>query len=102
MRMQSVPCNSGASLFTARTVVPFTCSLLQLHCPCNTGLLLVRHRIILHAALYGCETWSLTLSDNSLSVFENGVLSEIFGTKREEVTDRGIKLHSDERRDLCC
>jgi len=32
-------------------------------------------------ALYGCETWSLTLR-----VFENRVLRRIFGPKRNEVT----------------
>jgi len=35
----------------------------------------------------GCETWSLTLREESrLRVFENRVLSRIFGPKRDEVT----------------
>jgi hypothetical protein len=43
--------------------------------------------IILPVVLYGCETWSLTLSEeHRLRVFENGVLRRIFGPKRDEVT----------------
>jgi hypothetical protein len=42
--------------------------------------------IILHVVLYGCETWSLTLrEEHRLRVFENRVLSRIFGPKRDEV-----------------
>jgi len=37
--------------------------------------------------LYGCETWSLSLREgHRLRVFENRVLREIFGPKRDEVT----------------
>ena len=37
--------------------------------------------------LCGCETWSLTLRDKRrLSLSANGVLREIFGAKRDEVT----------------
>jgi hypothetical protein len=40
--------------------------------------------IILPVVLYGCETWSLTLSEeHRLRVFENRVLRRIFGPKRE-------------------
>ena len=43
--------------------------------------------IILSVVLYGCETWSLTLREESrLRVFENGVLRRIFGPKRDEMT----------------
>jgi hypothetical protein len=43
--------------------------------------------IILPAALYGSETWSVTLRDeHRVRVFENGVLRRIFGPKRNEVT----------------
>jgi hypothetical protein len=36
--------------------------------------------IILRVALYGCETWSLTLREKRrLRVYENGVLRGIFG-----------------------
>jgi hypothetical protein len=38
-------------------------------------------------ALYGCETWSLTLrEEHRLRVFEIRVLRRIFGPKRDEVT----------------
>jgi hypothetical protein len=37
--------------------------------------------------LYGCETWSGTLrEEHRLVVFENRVLREKFGAKREEIT----------------
>jgi len=43
--------------------------------------------IILPIVLYGCETWSLTLTeDRMLTVFENMVLRRIFGPRRDEVT----------------
>ena len=45
---------------------------------------------ILPVVLYGCVTWSLTLSeDRRLSVFENRVLRRIFGPKRDEVIVSG-------------
>ena len=47
--------------------------------------------------MYGCETWSLTLSEErGLTVFENGVLRRIFGPKRNGVTGEFIKLHNEE------
>jgi hypothetical protein len=43
--------------------------------------------VILPVVLYGFETRSLTLTeDTKLTMFENGVLRRIFGTKTEEVT----------------
>jgi hypothetical protein len=43
--------------------------------------------IILPVVLYGCETWSLILSEeHRLRVFECRVLRRIFGPKRDEVT----------------
>jgi hypothetical protein len=51
--------------------------------------------------LYGCETWSPTLSEeHTLKVFENRVLSRIFGPKRNEMTGEWRKLHNEELRDL--
>jgi hypothetical protein len=48
---------------------------------CNTTILLV--------VLYGCETLSLTLREESrLRVFENSVLRRIFRPKRDEVTGK--------------
>jgi hypothetical protein len=43
--------------------------------------------IILRVVLYGCETWSLTLrEEHRLRMFENRVVTRIFGPKRDEVT----------------
>jgi hypothetical protein len=48
-------------------------------------------------ALYGCETWSLTLrEEHRLRVFENRVLRRILGPKRDDVTGEWRKLHSEE------
>jgi len=46
--------------------------------------------------LYGCETWSLILREESrLRVFENRVLRRIFGPRRDEVTGEWRKLHNE-------
>jgi hypothetical protein len=43
--------------------------------------------IILPVVMYGCETWSLSLREETrLRVFENRVQRRIFGPKRDEVT----------------
>jgi hypothetical protein len=55
--------------------------------------------VILPVVLYGYETWSLTLKEEGLSVFENRVLRGIFGPKRDEVTGEWRKLHNEELRD---
>ena len=53
--------------------------------------------------LYGCETWSLTLKEESkLRVFENMVLRRIFGPRRDEVTGECRRLHNEELNDLYC
>jgi hypothetical protein len=52
---------------------------------------------IMPVVLYGCETWSLTLKEESrLRVFENMVMRRIFGPKRDEVTEEWRKLHNEE------
>jgi hypothetical protein len=52
--------------------------------------------VILPVVLYGCETWSLTLSEeHRLRVSENRVLRTIFGPKREKVVS-WRKLHDTE------
>jgi hypothetical protein len=57
--------------------------------------------IILPVALYGCETWSLTLrEEHRLRVFDNKVLRRVFGPKRDEVTGGWRKLYNEELRDL--
>jgi len=51
--------------------------------------------------LYGCETWSLSLTDECrLSVFENRMLRRMFEPKREEVTGEWRKLRNEELNEL--
>jgi hypothetical protein len=53
--------------------------------------------IILPVVLYGCEPWSLTLrKEHRLRVFENRVLTRIFGPKMDEVMGEQRKLHNGE------
>jgi hypothetical protein len=57
--------------------------------------------IIFPAALYGYDTWSLTLREKlGLRVFENRVLRKIFGPKMDKVTGKWRKLHNEELHDL--
>jgi hypothetical protein len=57
--------------------------------------------IILPVVLYGCEVWSLTLTEgHRLRVFENKVLRRIFGPKRDEVTGEWRKLYNEELHNL--
>jgi hypothetical protein len=57
--------------------------------------------IILTVVLYWCEIWSLTLrEEHRLRVFENRVLSRIFGPKRDEVMGEWRKLHNEELHNL--
>jgi len=57
--------------------------------------------IISPVVLYGCETWSLTLTEEHiLRVFKNRVLGKIFGLKRDEVTKEWRKLHNEKLNDL--
>ena len=61
----------------------------------------IYRNIILPVVLYGCETWSLTLTEERrLRVFENRVLRRVFGPKRDEVTEEWGKLHNEELSDL--
>jgi fumarate reductase subunit C len=47
--------------------------------------------ITLTVALYGCETWSLTLrKEHRIRVFEKRVLRRIFGPKWDEVTQENF------------
>ena len=55
----------------------------------------------LPVVLYGCVTWSLTLrEERKLRVFENMMLSRIFGPRRDEVTGEWRRLHNEELNDL--
>ena len=50
--------------------------------------------------LYGCETWSLTLREESrLRVFENRILRQISGPKRDE-NGEWRRLHNEELHSL--
>ena len=52
---------------------------------------------------YGCETWSLTLTEErKLRAFENMVLRRLFGPRRDEVTGEWRRLHNEELNDLYC
>jgi hypothetical protein len=47
---------------------------------------MVQRIIFLSVFLYGCETWSLTLSEERrLRVFENKVLRRVLEHRRDEV-----------------
>jgi hypothetical protein len=66
----------------------------------NTKIRVYR-TVVLPVVLYGCETWSLTLSEEQrLRVFENRVLRRIFGPKRDEATREWRRLHNEELNDL--
>jgi hypothetical protein len=59
--------------------------------------------IVLPVVLHWCETGSLTFREEyRLRVFENKVLSRIFGPKRDEVTGGLRKLHNEELHGLYC
>jgi hypothetical protein len=61
----------------------------------------VYRTVVLPVVLYGCETWSLTLREETrLRVFENRVLRKIFGPKRDEATGEWRRLHNEELNDL--
>jgi hypothetical protein len=66
----------------------------------NTKIRVYR-TVVLPVVLYGCETWSLTLREETrLRVFENRVLRKIFGPKRGEATGEWRRLHKEELNDL--
>jgi len=57
--------------------------------------------IILPVVLYGCETFSLTLSEErKLRVFENMVLRRMIGPRRDEVMGEWRRLNNEELIDL--
>jgi len=61
----------------------------------------VYRTIILPVVLYGYETWSLTLGEESrLRMCQNRVLRRIFGPKRDEGTEEWRKLHNEELNEL--
>jgi len=56
---------------------------------------------MLPVVLYGCETWSVTLSKgHRLRVFNNNVLRRIFRPERVEVTGDLRRLQNEDLRKL--
>jgi hypothetical protein len=65
------------------------------------GQVTIYKTIILPVALYGCETWSLTVrEEHKLRVFENRVLRRIFRPKRDGLTGGWRKPHNKELHNL--
>jgi len=59
--------------------------------------------IISLVVVYGCGTWSLTLTqERRLRVFENRVLRRVFESKEDEVTGVWRKLYNEEINNLYC
>jgi hypothetical protein len=56
--------------------------------------------IVFPVILYCCETRSLTLEERGLRVFENRALRNIFGSKRDKVTEEWRRLHNESLYDL--
>ena len=51
--------------------------------------------------MYGCETWSLTLTEeHRLRAFENKVPRKIFGAEKDEITGEWRKLLNAEQHSL--
>jgi hypothetical protein len=74
--------NSGNAYYNSVQSVLSSCLLLS-----NVKVKIYKS-IILPFVLYGCKSWSLTLSEeHRLSVFENRVLRIIFGPKQDEVQE---------------
>ena len=67
----------------------------------NMKFYVMYRTIILPIAMYGCETWSLTLrEERRLRVFENRVRRKRFGRKSDYVREEGIQLYNEELYDL--
>jgi hypothetical protein len=57
----------------------------------------IHRTTILFVVLYGCEIWSVTLTEERrLRVFENKVLRSTFGPKTREGTGERRRLHNEE------
>jgi hypothetical protein len=63
----------------------------------------VYRAIIFAFVVFGCETWSLTWrEERRLKMFEDRMLRNIFGLKRDEIIWRWRKLYNEELNDLYC
>jgi hypothetical protein len=57
--------------------------------------------IMVPVVLYGCETWSLTVSEeHRLRAIENRVLRKLFRPERNRVTGDRRRIHNEELHDL--
>ena len=64
-------------------------------------ILNIHRTIILSVVVYGCETLSLAMREECrIRVFENRVLSTIFGSKRDEIRGEWRKIHNEELNNL--
>jgi hypothetical protein len=55
------------------------------------------------SSVYGCETWSVRLGEESKPrVFENGVMRKVFGPEEEERIVDYRKQHNENFRVLYC
>jgi hypothetical protein len=76
-------------------------NLLSSRLPSKNKTIRIHETTILLAALYGYETWSLSLKDeHRLREFENRMLRGIFGPKRDKVTVGWVKLQNEKLLDL--
>jgi hypothetical protein len=76
-------------------------SLLSSYTLCRNVKVKIHKIVIVPVVLYGYETWSVTLREESrLRVFENWALRRIFGSKRDEVMGEWRKLHKRELHNL--
>jgi hypothetical protein len=62
--------------------------------------LLSSHLLSKNIKIRTYKTWSLTLREEHILVFENRVPRRIFGPKRDEVTGEWRKLHNEELHNL--
>jgi hypothetical protein len=75
-------------------------ALLSSQIPSKNVTIKIYKTIILPVVLYGCEAWSLTLTEECrLRVFENRILSRISGLKRDE-NGQCKRLHNKELHSL--
>ena len=67
----------------------------------STNMKLKIYRITLHVFWYGCQTWSLTLTEERrMRSFEDRVFRRMFGPKRDKVIVEWRKLNNEELNDL--
>jgi hypothetical protein len=85
--INTVDKRQGVVLQLGRLGVGLVQNLLSSHLLPKNVEIRIYKTIILPVALYGCDTWSLTLTEeHRLRVFENRVLRRIFGPKKDDVT----------------